>query len=50
MTRAPRQAQTQSLSAVFTLIANILFTVSTAVIAKENSEFPDISFPTPGES
>jgi hypothetical protein len=50
ITQAPRQAQLPnvSLSAVFGLIANILIAVSTAVLSKENSEFPDI--PLPGSS
>ncbi|MDP2326290.1 MAG: hypothetical protein Q8N51_19990 [Gammaproteobacteria bacterium] len=48
ISRIPRQAQTTPVdfAAVFTLIANVLFTISTAVLAKENSEFPGFNFPT----
>lgn len=48
ISRAPQEAQVDNsaLSAVFTLIANVLFAVSSAVLAKENSQFPDISIPT----
>lgn len=50
ISRSPRQAQTLNITAIFTLVANVLFTVSTAVLAKENSEFPGINLPGGGES
>ncbi len=45
LSRAPRQAQTEefSLAAIFTLLSDILFAVSTAVIAKESSDITDLS-------
>ena len=45
LTRAPHQAQTEefSLAAIFTLLSDILFAVSTAVIAKESSNLTDLS-------
>lgn len=48
LSRMPHQAQSSTIdfAAVFNLIANVLFTISTAVLAKENSEFPTIGVPT----
>lgn len=45
VSRAPHQAQTEefSLAAIFTLLSDILFAVSTAVIAKESSDITDLS-------
>ena len=45
VSRAPHQAQTEdfSLAAIFTLLSDILFAVSTAVIAKESSDLTDLS-------
>lgn len=51
ISRRPCRAQLPAnvdLAAIFNLVANILTAISTAVLAKENQEFPNIDLPGSG--